>query len=262
MKRYIEVVLASAALLLAPGMASAADISSPMVPELNVIEREGWTFAVSPYFWMAGISGDTTQFGLPTVHLDSSFSDIFDELEFGAMAVGEARYDRYSIFGDLMYSKISSGAGTPRGIVADRVDVTSETFAGLLGAGYSILQDDAGHLDLVAGARVWYVNTDISFNGGVLDGVDVSDSATWVDGMAGVRGKYSLTDKFYLTGWGLIGAGGADLDWDVAGGVGYSFNDRFSAVLGYRALGVDYSDDGFVYDVVEQGPILGAVIHF
>jgi hypothetical protein len=65
-----------------------------------------------------------------------------------------------------------------------------------------------------------------------------------------------------LTGWGLVGGGGANVDWDVAGGIGYEFNKTVSAVLGYRALGVDYSSDGFVFDVVQQGPILGVVMHF
>lgn len=40
------------------------------------------------------------------------------------------------------------------------------------------------------------------------------------------------------------------------------FNDKFSAVAGYRALGVDYSDDGFVLDIVQQGPIFGVVLRF
>lgn len=242
--------------------ASAADIVSPMVPEVKPITEAGWTFSVTPYFWAAGLSGDTSQFGLPIVELDSSFSDILDELDFGAMAIAEARYERYSIFGDLMYSKISSGSGTPRGVVATSVDVSSETFAGLIGAGYSILDGDAGHLDIVGGVRVWSVDTDISFNGGILNGVSVSDGATWVDGLVGIRGNYSITPKIYLTGWGLVGAGGADVDWDVAAGLGYRFNDRFSAVAGYRALGVDYNDEGFVFDVVQQGPIFGLVMHF
>ncbi|MBB2750863.1 UNVERIFIED_ORG: hypothetical protein GGI57_001539 [Rhizobium aethiopicum] len=79
--------------------------------------------------------------------------------------------------------------------------------------------------------------------------------------MAGLRGVYSLTPTVYLTGWGLIGAGGADLDWDV-GGVGYKWNDTISAFIGYRALGVNYSNDTLTNDIVEHGPILGAVVHF
>jgi Protein of unknown function, DUF481 len=250
-------------LLLAAHPAAAADIVSPMTPDPQpVVTESGWTFSVAPYFWAAGLSGDVSQFGLPVVEVDSSFSDILDNLDFAAMAIAEARYDRYSIFGDLMYVKVSAGRATPLGIVATNVDVSSETFAGLIGAGYSVFQSDAGRLDVVAGVRVWNVDTDIGFTGGILDGVSASDGATWVDGLVGVRANYSITPEVYLTGWGLVGAGGADLDWDVAAALGYRFNERFSAVAGYRALGVDYEDNGFVFDVVEQGPIVGLVVHF
>ena len=253
-------MIAAGVLVVSP--VHAADIASPLAPELKQTERDGWTFAIAPYFWAAGMSGDAGLFGLPTVHLDMDFGDILDNLDFAAMAVAEARYGRYSIFSDVMYTKISNGSGTPRGILATNVDVTSETFAGLLGAGYSVLENDRGNLDLVAGVRVWHASTEISFTGGILDGVDRTDGATWVDGLGGIRAKYSITDNVYFTGWGMVGGGGADVDWDVAGGIGYSFNEKVSAVAGYRALGVDYSNDGFVLDIVEQGPIFGVVMHF
>lgn len=215
-----------------------------------------------PYFWAAGLSGEVAQFGLPAVDVDASFSDIFDHLEFGAMAIGEARNGPYSIFADVMYTKISGQSGTPRGVLATDVELTSETFAGLLGAGYSVIDSDAARLDLVAGMRVWSVESELSFHGGVLDGRTRIDQATWVDGLAGFRGTYSLTSEIYLIGWGLVGAGGANLDWDVAAAIGYRFNDTISAIAGYRALGVDYSNDGFVFDVTQQGPMLGLTVRF
>ncbi|SFU22637.1 hypothetical protein SAMN05518861_1383 [Mesorhizobium sp. YR577] len=102
---------------------------------------------MSPYFWAAGMSGDIPQFGAPaTVHISQDFGDILKVLDFAAMAIGEARYDRFSIFGDVMYTKLSSGGDTPAGVIADSVDVTSETFAGLPGVGYSIMQDDRSNL--------------------------------------------------------------------------------------------------------------------
>ncbi|TIN15721.1 MAG: hypothetical protein E5Y31_30990, partial [Mesorhizobium sp.] len=82
------------------------------------------------------------QFGLPTVGVEADFGDILKNLDFAAMAVAEARYDRYSIFGDLMYVKLSVGNGTPKGVLATSVDLSSETFSGLVGAGYSVLQSD------------------------------------------------------------------------------------------------------------------------
>ncbi|AJD45809.1 hypothetical protein RGR602_PC01785 (plasmid) [Rhizobium gallicum bv. gallicum R602sp] len=43
----------------------------------------------------------------------------------------------------------------------------------------------------------------------------------------------------------------------MALGVGYKFKDAISAVADYRALGVNYENDGIVFDVVEHGPSLG-----
>lgn len=58
----------------------------------------------------------------------------------------------------------------------------------------------------------------------------------------GVSGNVDLGTKLYLTGWALIGGFGAGSDsmWDVMGALGYKFSNRFSAIAGYRVLGVDY----------------------
>jgi hypothetical protein len=258
MKAGFVLTLVCGSLLAAP--AGAADMISANAPAEAPADH--WTFTVTPYFWMAGLSGDTKQFGLPVVEIDSSFSDILDNLDFAAMAVAEARYDRYSIFGDLIYTKIGAESATPHGILATDVEVSSSTFVGTAGAGYSLFEGPSGRLDVVGGVRVWSVDTDISFNGAFLDGRTFSDGASWVDGMVGLRANYAFTDKFYVMGWGMVGAGGADVDWDVAAGLGYRFNDTFSATIGYRALGVDYSKDGFLFDTVMQGPIMGVTMTF
>ncbi|NVP56175.1 hypothetical protein [Mycoplana rhizolycopersici] len=264
MKHRIASTFFCAGLCMLGQSAAAADIAPvAMTPEAKQVETEsGWTFSFAPYFWAAGLSGDLTAFGQRTVHVDSSFGDVWDHLDFAAMAIGEARYGRYSVFTDLMYTKLSGSSATPRGFLADRIEVDSETFAGFVGAGYSLLQDNNGHFDVVGGIRVWSVDTTISISGGVFDGRSRSDGDTWVDALGGFKGTYFLTPNVFLTGWGMVGGGGANIDWDVAGTVGYKFNDTFSSVVGYRALGVDYSNDGFKFDVVEQGPILGLVVNF
>ena len=62
----------------------------------------------------------------------------------------------------------------------------------------------------------------------------------------------------------MIGGFGvsSEFTWDVMGGLGYQATDSFSLVAGYRAMGVDYRNDGFVFDVTQDGPILGAVFRF
>jgi len=263
MKCFALPIVSAMASVLIVGGAWAADITSPMTPDVKETTTDsGWTFSIAPYFWAAGLKGDVASFGLPEAHIDASFSDIFSNLDFAAMAMGEARNGPYSIFGDLIYTKIAGQSGTPRGVVASSVDLSAKTFAGLIGVGYTVLENDAGRLDLAAGVRTWYAKNEISFSGGILDGRSATDEATWVDAMAGFRGRYSITPEVYLTGWGLVGGGGANVDWDVAAAVGYQFNKSISALAGYRALGVDYSNDGFVFDAVQQGPILTLEIRF
>ncbi|MBA8840933.1 hypothetical protein [Ochrobactrum sp. RH2CCR150] len=259
-------LLSSAALisltLLLSDFGYTADLTS-LSPDAKVESTpDGWRFTITPYFWLAGISGNAASMGLPEVHLDPSFGDVFQNIDFAFMAAGEARYGRYSIVGDVIYTQLGAVATTRHGIFADSVDVTSKTFAGLLGAGYAVLDDPTGHLDVVLGTRIWSVNNTVSFNGGLLGGREAKDGATWVDAIAGIRGNYFFTPNIYLTGWSLVGTGGANLDWDVQAGFGYKFNDTVSAVAGYRALGVNYSNDGFIFDVIQQGPILGLTVHF
>ena len=65
-------------------------------------------------------------------------------------------------------------------------------------------------------------------------------------------------------GWGMIGGFGvgSDLDWDVMGGLGYQWTDssrRFSAT----ALSASTTtNDGFIYDVIQQGVALGRSVAF
>ncbi|TIT60522.1 MAG: hypothetical protein E5W63_13900, partial [Mesorhizobium sp.] len=74
-RAYWGVTVLSGVLLAQP--LRAADMVSPVTPDLKpVVTEQGWTYSIAPYFWAAGLSGDVTQFGLPTVHLDASFGDI------------------------------------------------------------------------------------------------------------------------------------------------------------------------------------------
>ncbi len=245
---------------------SFADSTLPISPLLQKDSGDAaadtWRVSVSPYVWASGIKGKVGQFGQPPAKLNSSFSDIVSETDLAFMGAAEARYQRFSLVADVMYGQLSGGGSTQYGVLSRKVDISSKTFTGFLGAGYSVLESDRGHLDVIGGGRLWHASTTISLKGGVLGGTRRSDSATWIDAVAGVRGQYALNDHWYLTGWGVIGAGQARLDWDATAAIGYQFKSNLSAVLGYRALGVNFNRNGFVYNVVQQGPIVGLAYQF
>ena len=225
-----------------------------------------WETTLAVYLWAPGISGSTRIGRLPTVDIDASFSDLWDNLDFAFMAVGEVRKDQWGFFVDVVYTKLSSSATAgPRGGLEVEIEnqLTIATFMGE----YRVLEDNNTSVDLMAGARVWDVRLDASVTGGGGPfSVDFQQdlSETWVDPMIGVKARFQGSSPWFISTWGLIGGFGAaaDIDWDVFGGVGYQFNDTFSLLAGYRAVGVDYDRDGFLFDIVEQGPVLGGVFRF
>ena len=87
---------------------------------------------------------------------------------------------------------------------------------------------------------------------------------SWWDPVVGLRGRKSIGAKTYLTGWAQIGGFGAGSDFisDVFAGVGYSFSEKTSLVGGWRYQSVDRSDNDFVWDVKQSGPIIGLNITF
>ncbi len=83
----------------------------------------------------------------------------------------------------------------------------------------------------------------------------VSRTDDWWDPYIGARGRYNLNDKFYLTAKGDIGGFGvgADLTWTAEAALGVQLSRNMFGELGYRAMGVDYRDSGFVLDTVTHG---------
>jgi opacity protein-like surface antigen len=244
-----------------------------------------WRFTLAPYVWGVGLSGDVGVFGRGPVDVDIPFSDILENLDFAAMGVAEAHNGTWGVFVDLNYTSLSAGKSRSRSLERDLFEqfgATAEVsasaditeFIGTMMGQWRAVDSDQMTLDLMAGARYWNIENDITARGSVSGGgplglsvskeLSGSDGASWVDPMVGVKSRIDTTTPVYFTGWGMIGGFGvgSDINWDVMGGVGYEWTDHFSTVLGYRALGVDYEDDGFVYDIIQQGVALGAVINF
>jgi hypothetical protein len=245
------------------GLAAAADQIYPGAETVAVEDPSGWTFTVAPYGWLAGIEGDVGAGG-STTHVDASIGDILSNFDIAVMGVAEARYERFGLFTDLMYVKLSTSGDTPLGILASSVDFTTQSLTWTAAAEYRLLDQPDASVDAFAGFRLFSLKNELDFNPpGLIGGLALSQTETWADPVVGLKGRVSINPQLYLTSWALIGGGASsELLWDVMGGAGYQFTDSFSAVVGYRAMGVDYENGGFVYDTVQQGPILGAVFRF
>lgn len=100
----------------------------------------------------------------------------------------------------------------------------------------------------------------------VESGLDARVARTddWWDPVIGMRARYNLNDRFYLTTKGDIGGFGvgSEFTWQAEGALGCNVTGNIFAEIGYRAFGVDYDQDGLVYDVIMHGAQVTMGIEF
>jgi len=232
--------------------------------ETSATTAGGWSFGLTPYIWFAGLKGDVGAIsGLPPVAVDADFGDIIENADIALMLAAEARRGRFGIVTDLSYLSLSADGDTP-GPLFGSADVETSTFFATVAGFYQVVAGERVSLDALAGARVWYVDTEIDLSPGLLPARSVQDDEVWADPVVGLRWNAQLGRGFFLAGAADVGGFGvaSDFTWQLLGTLGYRFNDWFSARAGYRHLDVDYENDGFVWDVEMSGPIVGATFRF
>jgi hypothetical protein len=85
----------------------------------------------------------------------------------------------------------------------------------------------------------------------------------WFDPYAGLRARYNFNKTFYTAVRGEIGGGVAsDLMWEVEGVIGINLTRCIFTEIGYRALAVDYDNDGLLFDTTMHGPQITTGITF
>ena len=255
-----------------------------------------WQFTLTPYLWLPTIDGNARYQAPPGGGGDPAFSvgptDWLDLLNFGALVGGTARKGDFSITSNFVYLSMSSesdgrllsvdGSITgPNGGVNIPVsaDITASSETELKGLtwdllfGYTIYRSGGSFADAFAGARYfgvelttnWSLTADITLpdNTVVLpaDGRIGRDVALW-DGVVGVRGEIALGEsRWSLPYYADVGAGDADLTWNLMGGVSYAFGWGEMLVF-YRHLEYDQGSTGMLQGFSFSGPAFGARFKF
>jgi hypothetical protein len=200
--------------------------------------------------------------GLPAADVDITVGDVLENLDVGLMGSGEARKGRFGLVGEVFYVDVSTDGTTP-GPLFSTADF-EQTVLGLTAGGYYrlVARVDAS-VDLVAGIRLWSVDTELRLGAGALAARTLDQDETWVDPIAGVKGRVGMDSGWYATGWAVAAiAGESDSAWDLFGGVGYRFMPRHSVTVGYRHQSVDFRDGSFRFDVELSGPAAAYVYRF
>ena len=221
-------------------------------------------YQVTPYLWASSIDGTVGARGR-TLEIDESFSDIWSDLTFAAMGTFQGRWDRWVLLTDGLFINLSTERTREGSVLFSSAKAKVKTLILDPEFGYQVLRKDGVELNVLGGGRFWSLRNELQFSGTLIGPLDVAHRRTWIDPVVGAQFRADLPHNLYVTAKGDIGGFkvAADIDWQAFGGVGIRFNDRVSGIVGYRHLGIDYSNSqGFVFDTAMKGLVLAIGIRF
>ena len=260
-----------------------------------------WQFDFTPYAWLIGVNGSATAKGRTFDIDASFFDLVEKSDSIMAlMGYFEARKGRFSFFSDVVWQDLSfdarrSASGNPfpnlpNVNIAIKAKVNLDYQSTIIQSGvlYQVAKwqgRDGAYtaLDLAGSARYWNEEVDVSLRvtgtltaeieklGLVLQrskSIAVARSGTleWVDPVVGARLRHQMASGSELILAGDIGGFGvgSDFSWQALATYGFDvnyFGTPLRTVVGYRALAVDYSENGRFgensFDLVQHGPVLG-----
>ena len=265
-----------------------------------------WEFSLTPYGWATSMNGNITARGHKVDVDESFIEivDKSDSL-LAWMSYFEARKGRFAFFTDLVWADIGFPGqfnitkdplgrfGRATLNVKGNVQLDYQETIIQSGIAYEVArwQSAPGSftaLDLMGSARYWNQDVDLSLRlTGTLN-VDLrrlglqfqrsrrvavarSGDLEWVDPVVGARIRHQIAPGKELRLVGDVGGFGAgsEFSWQAVATYGFDVNcfaTPLHTVIGYRALSVDYSEDGRfgknALDVVQHGPVMGVTFNW
>ncbi len=215
------------------------------------------------YMWFTGLQGNVGAQGY-VVPVDVSFSQVFSQLNIGLMTDLDVRRKRIGLLTDLLFISVSSDQrSTPvQGGAYSGFRANAKTFMINPDLYYRVIEKQRFSADFLAGARFWRLDNSISLQPGTFAAASVGQTQSWVDPVLGARFRAGLGKGWTASLIGDAGGFGAgsQLTWQVYTGIGKEFKEKYSVLLGYRYLDVDYKNGGFLYDTHMSGLLAGFAI--
>lgn len=209
----------------------------------SALAQDEWEFRATAYGWLTGLSSaiDTPQGELET---DVDFDEILEDLDMAFFGALEARKGRWALVGDVFYSDVTSETPTPFGNFYSRGEVGAETtlFSGYVT--YALVDESDLRFEVGSGLRYNSVDIDTLLvgQGGTPDAT-LGRSDEWLDLLVAARLTKRFNERWSGVAFADVGGFGlddsSDLAWQVFGGANYSFNERWSALVGYRYQSIE-----------------------
>jgi hypothetical protein len=230
---------------------------------------DAWQFSAALYLWGAGVGGETRSGS----DIEVEFDDIVDDLEMAFMGTFQARKGKWGLLTDVIYLDLSGddtvNATVPVG--PSQIDVTTRADLNMTGwvlhfaGAYNLLSKGMSSLDLLGGVRYLDIDMDLDAS---LDALGpgrartLSESENVWDGIVGVTGNISLSNRWYIPYYVDIGTGESDFTWQAVGGIGFRVAKWVDLALVYRYLSWDFDSDIVIDDLDFSGPAFGAIFRF
>jgi len=229
------------------------------VVETAVID-DGFEFDFKFNGWLAQLNTNVSNSRIG--YEDNIFiglGDILGNLDWMLPVGADLRKGRVGFLPDIVAMKLSGASPTPRRLFA-RMDASLKLLTANLPFYYRVVDDEDLQLDLLAGARFLWVESDVTVSGGPLGRVIGSAGAqgniqSW-NAIAGIRAQQQINDKIFTSIYADMGTGEADLTWQVQADIGIRMKENMIMSVGYRYLTFDLSRRATNVGLTSSGPII------
>jgi hypothetical protein len=289
----------SFAFLLALALIGGGAALQPAAADPPPADPDPWRINGTLYGWAINVSGNVTARN-QTLDTNASTLDLLQKSNSlsGFMGYFEADKGRAGLYADLVYTSLGFGAdrvGYRNPIAGLKITTTAsaaltyQLFIAEVGGLYEIArwpgsQGSSTALDGLLGFRYWNNSIAASFDATAnvnLSNLHLersfglavarSDVVQWVDPVIGLRLRHRFTpnqDIFFRADIGGFGLG-SQFSWQAVAAYSYAWQFtgyQIAAVIGFRALGVNYTSgsgvDTLAINEVLYGPIIGASFRF
>ncbi|HEV7514017.1 MAG TPA: hypothetical protein VGO27_20145 [Candidatus Acidoferrum sp.] len=181
------------------------------------------------------------------------------------MTTLDVRRKRVGLLTDLIFMSLSSDQkATPIGDAFSGFTANAKNLIVDPELYVRLLDKDRVSVDAVGGGRFWRMDNSLDLLPGIQPEVKVGQTQDWVDPVVGARFRVNFNKGWFVSLKGDAGGFGvgSQLTWQTYLGIGKEFKKKYSMLLGYRYLDVDYENGGFLYDTHMNGPLAGFAIRF
>jgi hypothetical protein len=217
-----------------------------------------WQYLVQGYLMFPNMKGETGLADLPPAEIDEDPSDIFSNLQMGAMFYFEAHNDEWMFSSDLLYMDLGSDLNT-NNIVSDGSASVSQ-----VGFELAAMRRLSPWFELGLSAVYNKIDADVDITFDILTPTTrhVRLTEDWIDPTIVARATFAAGDKWKAQFRGNVGGFGvgSEFFWELQADAVYQATDRWQFVFGYRVIDIDYDHGSgthrFRYDVQTFGPVL------